>query len=159
MRTLTTNDFEAANIEFIQFLGYLDPFNEDSENSSGGEFYFNLGNVSEDLLRDGRKSLKNGLPPDGDYDAYSNELEYTAWGVVPNTQVVVNAFNNNLSSRQFQDIGFDGLSDNQELSYFNNYVSKVQNHISDPNIISKLLQIHLEIISTITEMMITTLKN
>ena len=138
MRTLTTNDFEAANIEFIQFW-VMDPFNEDSENSSGGEFYFNLGNVSEDLLRDGRKSFENGLPPDGDYDAYSNELEYTAWGVVPNTQVVVNAFNNNLSSRQFQDIGFDGLSDNQELSYFNNYVSKIQNHISDPNIISKII--------------------
>ena len=138
MRTLTTNDFEAANIEFIQFW-VMDPFNEDSENSSGGEFYFNLGNVSEDLLRDGRKSFENGLPPDGDYDAYSNELEYTAWGVVPNTQVVVNAFNNNLSSRQFQDIGFDGLSDNQELSYFNNYVSKIQNHISDPNIKSKII--------------------
>ena len=39
---LTTNDFEAANIEFIQFW-IMDPFNEDSENSSGGEFYFNLG--------------------------------------------------------------------------------------------------------------------
>ena len=138
MRTLTTNDFEAANIEFIQFW-VMDPFNEDSENISGGEFYFNLGNVSEDLLRDGRKSFENGLPPDGDYDAYSNELEYTAWGVVPTTQVVVNAFNNNLTSRQFQDIGFDGLSDNQELSYFNNYVSKIQNHISDPNIISKII--------------------
>ena len=138
MRTLTTNDFEAANIEFIQFW-VMDPFNEDSENSSGGEFYFNLGNVSEDLLRDGRKSFENGLPPDGDYDAYSNELEYTAWGVVPNTQVIVNAFNNNLSSRQFQDIGFDGLSDSQELSYFDNYVSKIQNHISDPNIISKII--------------------
>ena len=48
MRTLTTNDFEAANIEFIQFW-VMDPFNEDSENSSGGEFYFNLGNVSDSL--------------------------------------------------------------------------------------------------------------
>ena len=138
MRTLTTNDFEAANIEFIQFW-VMDPFNEDSENSSGGEFYFNLGNVSEDLLRDGRKSFENGLPPDGDYDTYSSELEYTSWGVVPNTQVVVNAFDNNLSSRQFQDIGFDGLSDNQELSYFNNYVAKIQNHISDQNVLSNFL--------------------
>ena len=83
--------------EFIQFW-VMDPFNEDSENSSGGEFYFNLGNVSEDLLRDGRKAFENGLPPGGDYDTYSSELEYTSWGVVPNTQVVVNAFDNNLSS-------------------------------------------------------------
>ena len=66
-------------------------------------------------------------------------MEYTSWGVVPNTQVVVNAFDNNLSSRQFQDIGFDGLSDNQELSYFNNYVAKIQNHISDQNVLSNFL--------------------
>ena len=91
------------------------------------------------MLRDGRKAFENGLPPDGDYDTYSSELEYTSWGVVPNTQVVVNAFDNNLSSRQFQDIGFDGLSDNQELSYFNNYVAKIQNHISDQNVLSNFL--------------------
>ena len=138
MRTLTTNDFEAANIEFIQFW-VMDPFNEDSENSSGGEFYFNLGNISEDLLRDGRKSFENGLPPNGDYDAYASDIDYTSWGAVPNTQVVVNAFDNNLSSRKFQDIGFDGLSDTQELTYFNDYVSKVENYISDQNIVSNFL--------------------
>ena len=138
MRTLTTNDFEAANIEFIQFW-VMDPFNEDSENSSGGEFYFNLGNISEDLLRDGRKSFENGLPPNGDYDAYASDIDYTSWGAVPNTQVVVNAFDNNLSSRKFQDIGFDGLSDTKELTYFNDYVSKVENYISDQNIVSNFL--------------------
>ncbi len=80
MRTLTTNDFEAANIEYIQFW-VMDPFstaasnsfgepatNEDSQNSTGGELYFNLGNISEDILRDGRKSYENGLPTDGVYD-------------------------------------------------------------------------------------------
>ena len=80
MRTLTTNDFEAANIEFIQFW-MMDPFNnttsnslgepasnEDSPNSTGGNLYFNLGNISEDILRDGRKALKNGLPIDGNYN-------------------------------------------------------------------------------------------
>jgi hypothetical protein len=138
MRTLTTNDFEASNIEFIQFW-VMDPFNEDSENSSGGEFYFNLGNISEDLLRDGRKSFENGLPPNGDYDAYASDIDFTSWGAVPNTQVVVNAFDNNLSSRKFQDIGFDGLSDTQELTYFNDYVSKVENYISDQNIVSNFL--------------------
>ena len=137
MRTLTTNDFEASNIEFIQFW-VMDPFNEDSENSSGGDFYFNLGNVSEDLLRDGRKSFENGLPPDGDYDAFSNQLENTEWGVVPNTQVVVNAFDNNLSSRQYQDVGFDGLSDQQEINYFNDYVIEAQSYITDQNVVSQI---------------------
>ena len=39
----------------------MDPFNEDL-NSSGGEFYFNLGNVSEDLLRDEENHLKWAAP-------------------------------------------------------------------------------------------------
>ena len=137
MRTLTTNDFEAANIEFIQFW-MMDPFNEDSENTDGGELYFNLGNISEDLLRDGRKAFENGLPLDGDYDAFSNNLEYTAWGAAPNTQVVVNAFDNNLSSRQYQDVGFDGLSDLQESSFFSNFVNTAQTYISDPVAVSKI---------------------
>ena len=59
------------------------PFNEDANNTTGGDFYINLGNVSEDLLRDGRKSFENGLPPDGNFAANSNALEYTEWGVVP----------------------------------------------------------------------------
>ena len=137
MRTLTTNDFEAANIEFVQFW-MMDPFNEDSENTNGGDFYFNLGNVSEDLLRDGRKSFENGLPKNGDYDAYSNDLEYTSWGAVPTTQVIVNAFDNSLDSRQFQDVGFDGLSDQQEESFFNNFVTNAQSYITNPTVLSKL---------------------
>jgi len=137
MRTLTTNDFEASNIEFIQFW-VMDPFNEDSENSSGGDFYFNLGNISEDLLRDGRKSFENGLPPNGDYDAYSNELEFTAWGVVPNTQVIVNAFDNNLDSRKFQDVGFDGLSDQQERAFFSDFINGAQSYITDPLALAKI---------------------
>ena len=118
MRTLTTNDFEAANIEFIQFW-MMDPFsssttnslgepasNDDSPNSTGGFLYFNLGNVSEDILRDGRKSFENGLPIDGDYSP--DDWTSTDWGFIPTTQVIVNAFNNDLDSRIFQDVGLDG---------------------------------------------------
>ena len=138
MRTLTTNDFEAANIEFIQFW-MMDPFNEDSDNSTGGDFYINLGNVSEDLLRDGRKSFENGLPPDGDFVANSNALEYTEWGVVPNTQAIVNAFDNNLASREHQDVGFDGLPDEKERNYFDDYISTAQNYIADPLVLQQIL--------------------
>ena len=68
MRALTTNDFELTNIEYIQFW-MLDPFNEDAEdvdpnsNHTGGDMYFNLGNISEDVLPDSRRSFENGLPP------------------------------------------------------------------------------------------------
>ena len=60
-RTLTTNDFEAANIEFIQFW-MMDPFNEDANNTTGGDFYINLGNVSEDLQEMEENRLKMDYP-------------------------------------------------------------------------------------------------
>ena len=57
-RALTTTDFEMANIEYLQFW-LMDPFNEDSENLTGGDFYINLGNVSEDVLNDSQLSYEN----------------------------------------------------------------------------------------------------
>ena len=90
------------------------------------------------LIIPGRKAFENGLPLDGDYDAFSNNLEYTAWGAAPNTQVVVNAFDNNLSSRQYEDVGFDGLSDIQESSFFSDFVTTAQTYISDPVAVSKI---------------------
>ena len=64
MRSLSTNNFEQSNIQFIQFW-VLDPFNEDAENQNpnslhnGGDMYFNLGNISEDILPDSYKSYEN----------------------------------------------------------------------------------------------------
>ncbi|MDG2370406.1 MAG: cell surface protein SprA [Flavobacteriales bacterium] len=149
MRTLTTNDFEAANIEFIQFW-MMDPFsssttnslgepasNDDSPNSSGGFLYFNLGNISEDILRDGRKSFENGLPIDGDYSP--DDWTSTDWGFIPTTQVIVNAFNNDLDSRIFQDVGLDGLGDADESTFFNDYISDIQGVVADPTALSNLL--------------------
>ena len=149
MRTLTTNDFEAANIEFIQFW-MMDPFNsstsnslgepasnDDSPNSTGGQMYFNLGNISEDILRDGRKAFENGLPTNGDYT--SQDLTTTDWGYIPTTQVIVNAFDNNLDSRIFQDVGLDGMGDNLESSFYSNYISDLQSIVTDPAALSNLL--------------------
>jgi cell surface protein SprA len=61
MRSLSTTDFEAANIEYVEFW-LMDPFVEHAADNRGGDFYINLGNVSEDILKDGRKSFENGLP-------------------------------------------------------------------------------------------------
>ena len=149
MRTLTTNDFEAANIEFIQFW-MMDPFNnttsnslgepasnEDSPNSTGGNLYFNLGNISEDILRDGRKAFENGLPIDGNYSG--SDWTQTAWGYVPTTQVIVNAFDNNLDSRAFQDVGLDGINDSTENSFFSDYISDMQQLLVFPDTLSKII--------------------
>jgi cell surface protein SprA len=131
MRSLSTNDFEQTNIEFIQFW-VLDPFNEDAENvnpstqHSGGDLYFNLGNISEDALPDSRKSFENGLPPTG--TSINDDLDTTAWARISTQQVVVNAFDTDPASRINQDIGLDGWSDQQERTAFQNYVNWVNNN-------------------------------
>ncbi len=131
MRALSTNDFEQTNIEFIQFW-VLDPFNDDAENvnpntqHSGGDLYFNLGNISEDVLADSRKSFENGLPPTG--VSINDDLDTTAWARISTQQVVVNAFDTDPASRLNQDIGLDGWNDAQEKVAFQSYVNWVQNN-------------------------------
>ncbi len=115
MRRITTTDFESSNIESIQFW-VMDPFqegvfgasNSSSSNTTGGYLYIDLGNLSEDVLRDGRKSFENGLPKDDQDQAAATDV--TAWGVVPTTQNVVNAFALlSSNSNRYQDVGLDGL--------------------------------------------------
>ena len=131
MRALTTNDFEQTNIEYIQFW-ILDPFNEDAENvdpngtHNGGDLYFNLGNISEDILPDSRKSFENGLPPTG--TSINDNLDTTDWARISTQQVVVNAFDTDPESRVNQDIGLDGWNNVDERLHFQNYVSWVQNN-------------------------------
>lgn len=131
MRALTTNDFEQTNIEFIQFW-ILDPFNEDAENvdpnsqHTGGDLYFNLGNVSEDILPDSRKSFENGLPPTG--TSIDDNVDTTLWGRISTQQVVVNAFDTDPESRLNQDVGLDGWSNADEKVHFQNFVAWVQNN-------------------------------
>lgn len=124
MREVQTTDFESSNIEFIQFW-VMDPFDavDGDPNHAGGQLFFNLGNISEDILKDGRKSFENGLPTSAiDYTtgANINLVDTTIWGRVPNVQVLVNAFDNIESTRPFQDIGLDGLNDDDELVFFGN---------------------------------------
>ena len=131
MRALTTYDFEQANIEFIQFW-VLDPFNEDAENvnpnsqHNGGDLYFNLGNISEDILPDSRKSFENGLPPFG--VSVTDNLDTTLWAKVSTQQVVVNAFDNDPEARANQDVGLDGWKSNDEQIHFQNFVNWVNNN-------------------------------
>jgi cell surface protein SprA len=111
-RGLQTTDFEASNIEYIEFW-MMDPFVYNPEHT-GGDLYFNLGDVSEDVLRDGRKAFENGLPVTEEMI----NVDTTFWGIVPTVQAVVNAFDNDLASRQYQDVGLDGLSVEREREFF-----------------------------------------
>nr|WP_233494456.1 cell surface protein SprA [Mesonia sp. K7] len=114
MREITNTNFEQYNVEFIEFW-VMDPFIY-AENSdiTEGKITFNLGNISEDVLKDGRKQYENGLPADG---STQNTLE-TNFGKVPSTQSLVYAFDTEGQERTNQDIGYDGLSDAEEAAKF-----------------------------------------
>ena len=133
MRKLEPTDFEAANIEYIEFW-MMDPFIENPQHS-GGKLYFNLGEISEDILRDGRKSFENGLPT----SAEVVDVDTTIWGRVPRLQSIVNAFSNDPAARQYQDIGYDGLSSEDETSFFERFLT-IANAQLDQEAYDKLLQ-------------------
>lgn len=121
MRKMENTDFESSNYEYIEFW-MMDPFIENPDHT-GGKLYFNLGDISEDILRDGKKFFENGLPTDGS----DTDIEYTVWGRVPTSQVIVNAFDNNTETRGYQDVGYDGLSTTQEVVYRNDYLERIAN--------------------------------
>ena len=121
MRSLYTTDFEAANIEYVEFW-LMDPFVE-AEQHDGGDFYINLGSVSEDILKDGRKSFENGLPVGEEV----TDVDTTAWGRVPTQQSLVNAFDNNPQAREFQDVGLNGLRTVDERSFFSGFIDEIAN--------------------------------
>lgn len=112
MRSLSSTNFEQANVEFVQFW-VLDPY-VDGEATTSGELVLNLGNISEDILRDGKKQYENGLP-----GVDSNDfVAPTSWGEVPATQSLVYAFDASEPNRALQDIGFDGLNDAAEQAIY-----------------------------------------
>ena len=123
MRKLDYTDFETQNIETIEFW-LMDPF-INNPTHAGGKLYINLGDISEDILRDGRKQFENGLPT----SATVVGVDTTIWGRVPNTQPIVNAFDNDEASRMYQDIGYDGLGSTNgladEQSFFADYLDAI----------------------------------
>lgn len=130
MRKLDTNDFETANIEYIEFW-MLDPFiysNEQSDaNQYGGDFYINLGEVSEDILRDGKKFYESGMPVDG-----SSSFTTTQWGKIPTQATVTYAFATTAGSRALQDVGYNGLTDAEEREFgaYQEFLTAIQGKVS-----------------------------
>ena len=122
MRKIETSDFEATNVEYIEFW-MMDPFAEDSvgNENPGGNLVFHLGSVSEDILRDGRKSFEHGLPTNGDY----TNMDITTWGRVSKQQSLVKAFDNSAQSRIFQDIGLDGLNSTDEKDFYKQFLASL----------------------------------
>lgn len=127
MRALTTNNFDQANVEYIQFW-VMDPYeNYSITNEEGlpvgvnpqdpqnqvGELYFHLGNISEDILKDNRKMYENGLPADG-LKVNGVNVNRTTWSDVPVAQSILYAFDESDAARTNQDLGLDGLTNTEE---------------------------------------------
>jgi cell surface protein SprA len=88
-RKIDQNDFEAANIDYIE-IWMLDPMANNP--NLKGEFLLQLGNVSEDILPDRRKSFENGLPSSS---SASNDIDTTNYAFVPEGPQINFAFDNN----------------------------------------------------------------
>ena len=137
MRKMDYTDFESSNIEYIQFW-LMDPFlDENQTNHNGGELYFNLGEVSEDILKDGMKSFENGLPVDGD----TTQIATTVWGKVSKRQSLTYAFDNTSGARALQDVGLDGLSNDEEYGFpsYRDYLNKLETKLS-PAVVEAMRQ-------------------
>lgn len=121
MRGIDQVDFETGNVEFIEFW-LQDPYLK-NPSSSGGQLYFNLGNISEDVLKDGKRFFENGIS-----GAVTKALEDSAtrWGKVPANPIqVTQAFSNDPADRPLQDAGFDGLDDVAERRKFQAYLNQL----------------------------------
>lgn len=129
MRRTETTDWDGANIDYIEFW-MMNPFDKDLDvlrewetgqsgavnanrlPGGGGDLLLQIGNMTEDLLQDGKFFFENGMPTP------SNGLtaNQTVWGRVPGEQVINQAFSNGTDERRFQDIGYDGLASDQALA-------------------------------------------
>lgn len=128
MRKLDNTNFENSNVEYLQFW-MLDPFlDENNPNTEGGDLYFNFGDISEDVLKDGMKSYENGIPIDGD----NRFIAETVWGRVSRQTSLTYAFENSENARPMQDVGLDGLpnADEYNFSSYKDYLDKLRSKLS-----------------------------
>ncbi len=123
MRESPHKDFEAVNVEFIEFW-VLDPFmysDQARDETIEGDLYLNLGNVSEDVLKDARQFYENALP--GPSEVSNTDL--TTWANVPKIRPIAPGFDNDVDARVAQDIGFDGMSDEEEEVFLQAYLQEL----------------------------------
>ena len=128
-RRIDVSDFENNNIQYVEFW-LLDPFIYTNKKNDGkhygGDFYINLGDISEDILKDGKKYYESGMPVSG-----ASTFVETTWGRVPNEKSVVYSFSTESGARQKQDLGLNGLDSKDERSFgiYADYLSQVKGKV------------------------------
>ena len=132
MRKLDTNDFEQANIEYVEFW-MMDPFvytrQDGTSQKHAGKLVINLGEVSEDVLLDGKKFYESGMPVT---DAEAGNVTTTQWGKVPVQNTITYAFATSEGARAKQDVGFNGLNDEEEQQWpqYQNFLNYVKANVT-----------------------------
>lgn len=127
MRPITVSNFTGSNIEYVEFW-MMDPYADGNTLGAQPKLLLQLGNVSEDVLKDGKLQYENGLPtPDAPV-----QTSVSNWGNQPKQQPILYAFSSEGANRTAQDLGYDGLSNEEEAIKFGvNFMNPVLN-ISDP---------------------------
>ncbi len=136
MRKLDTSDFETANIEYIEFW-MLDPFiYTGADESYGGDMYINLGDISEDILSDGKKFYESGMPVNG-----ASTFTTTQWGKIPTQPNVTYAFATTSGSRALQDVGYNGLRDEEEKTFetYQNFLNTARAKVTNTAALDSIL--------------------
>ncbi|MEG0928446.1 T9SS outer membrane translocon Sov/SprA [Chryseobacterium sp.] len=127
MRPISVPNFVSSNIEYVEFW-MMDPYADGNNLGTNARLLLHLGNVSEDVLKDGKMLYENGLPAPGSSPSTTN----STWGVQPKQPPILYAFSTEGEGRKSQDVGYDGLSSDQEAMRFGNtFVNPVTN-IVDP---------------------------
>lgn len=124
MRPISVTNFIDSNVEYLEFW-MMDPYADGV--GGNGDLIIQLGNVSEDILKDGKMLYENGLPHSGN-DAQTST---TAWGNQPENYPIIYAYETEGAARKEQDLGYNGLTDAQEAEYGTSNVNPVTGE-SDP---------------------------
>ncbi|MET3539108.1 T9SS outer membrane translocon Sov/SprA [Chryseobacterium limigenitum] len=127
MRPISVSNFVNSNIEYVEFW-MMDPYADGNNLGANPKLLLQLGNVSEDVLKDGQMQYENGLPTGSAPSTTTN----TNWGTQPKQPPILYAFSSEGDDRRAQDLGYDGLSSEQEaIKFGNTFINPVTN-IADP---------------------------
>ncbi|MGC4128527.1 MAG: cell surface protein SprA [Bergeyella sp.] len=127
MRPISVTNFNNSNIEYVEFW-MMDPYADGNALGTNPKLLLHLGNVSEDMLKDGKLLYENGLPTTSTPANTTN----SNWGVQPQQLPILYAFSTEGDERTQQDAGYDGLDNASESSVFGTSFSNPVTGQQDP---------------------------
>jgi cell surface protein SprA len=128
MRPISVSNFVNSNIEYVEFW-MMDPYADGKNLGAAPKLLLQLGNVSEDVLKDGKLEYENGLPTPN----VPANTTTSVWGVQPAQFPILYAFSTQDAERTAQDVGLDGLNDAQEMEKYHFTAINPVTQVNDPS--------------------------